>query len=583
MIVPMKKTYVIVYKNDSSKAVESLREMGILHVENLEAAPAGSLEQIHQDIQRLTSSIAVLKPFMDAKQENVFHWHEKTEEILTLASQITAHRESLHHRMQLINQLVVWGNFDPRDIDELAERGIYITLCEISDRSQIPQGVAAEKISEEKKLGRYAIFSFNKPELLCPEFHYPSMSLNELKSLQDKERKEMIGKESQLKSFAKYVTGFEKILHEESESLRLREVVCGMRQEDTVNLLKGFVPADQIQVLEKYAKKEQWGLLIEDPTGEDVVPTCVKNPKWIEIIKPMFSIMNIVPGYKEKDISVFFLIFFSIFFGILVGDAGYGGLFLLITVIAHKTTGSKIEDKSIFYLSYLLSTVTIVWGLLTGTFFGTLLFGKVFKPLLPWLTDPKNVQFLCFTLGVIHLSIAHIWRALTRGTVFGGLAEVGWILMLWGSYFLANMMLLGYAMPWFVKYLYLAGAIFVIADIVAQRTDIGVNMILFVFSVINTFGDIVSYIRLFAVGLAGVAVADAFNQMALGIGFSNIFVGVGAVLVLAFVHLFLNLALCVMGVLVHGVRLNVLEFSGHLGMEWSGIKYNPLTRLKINQ
>lgn len=157
----------------------------------------------------------------------------------------------------------------------------------------------------------------------------------------------------------------------------------------------------------------------------------------------------------------------------------------------------------------------------------------------------------------------------------GSLAEVGWILVLWGSYFLANMMLLGMALPWFVAYLYLAGGAMVVADIVAQRKDIGVNMMLLVFSVINTFGDVVSYIRLFAVGLASVAVADAFNQIALTIGFNNIFLGVSAVLILIFVHLFLNLVLCLMAILVHGVRLNILEFSSHLGMEWSGIKYSP--------
>jgi V/A-type H+-transporting ATPase subunit I len=314
---------------------------------------------------------------------------------------------------------------------------------------------------------------------------------------------------------------------------------------------------------------------MEDPSADDNVPTLIRNPKWIGIIKPVFAVMNIVPGYREKDISPFFLLFFTIFFGILVGDAGYGTVFLLITAAAHKMLAHKLQDQSFFYLAYLLSTITIVWGILTGTVFGTLLMmGKV-KPLLPWLTDPRNVQFLCFTLGVIHLTIAHIWRCVTRGAFWGALAEIGWISMLWGSYFLANMMLIGIPLPAFVSYLYLAGGTLVIMDIISQRKDIGVNMILFVFSVINTFGDIVSYIRLFAVGLAGVAVADAFNQMAMIIGFGNIFSAGVSILILAFVHLFLNLALCVMGVLVHGIRLNVLEFSGHLGMEWSGIPYHP--------
>ena len=77
------------------------------------------------------------------------------------------------------------------------------------------------------------------------------------------------------------------------------------------------------------------------------------------------------------------------------------------------------------------------------------------------------------------------------------------------------------------------------------------------------------------------AVADAFNRMALGIGFNNIFAGLAALLILGFTHLFLNIILCAMGVLVHGIRLNVLEFSSHLGMEWSGVKYNPFKQSPV--
>ena len=90
----------------------------------------------------------------------------------------------------------------------------------------------------------------------------------------------------------------------------------------------------------------------------------------------------------------------------------------------------------------------------------------------------------------------------------------------------------------------------------------------------NSFTDVVSYIRLFAVGAATVAVADAFNQMASGIGHGNLFAGFLTAFVLLFGHT-LNILLGAMAILVHGVRLNVLEFSSHLNMEWSGVEYAP--------
>ena len=96
-------------------------------------------------------------------------------------------------------------------------------------------------------------------------------------------------------------------------------------------------------------------------------------------------------------------------------------------------------------------------------------------------------------------------------------------------------------------------------------------------SVMNFFGDIVSYIRLFAVGLAGVAVADSFNQMAMSVGFASPGAAIGALLILGSGHL-LNMVLSLFAILVHGIRLNVLEFSSHLGMEWTGMPYNPLRK-----
>jgi V/A-type H+-transporting ATPase subunit I len=110
---------------------------------------------------------------------------------------------------------------------------------------------------------------------------------------------------------------------------------------------------------------------------------------------------------------------------------------------------------------------------------------------------------------------------------------------------------------------------------VKKLKEEGISFVTFPFDVIANFVDVVSYIRLFAVGSAGVAVAMAFNEMALGMGIT------GMVLIMLVGHL-LNIVLCVMGVLVHGIRLNTLEFSGHMGMTWSGFKYSPFARDRLS-
>jgi len=151
------------------------------------------------------------------------------------------------------------------------------------------------------------------------------------------------------------------------------------------------------------------------------------------------------------------------------------------------------------------------------------------------------------------------------------------VCMLWAAYFLARMLILGEIFPESGKYLFICGASLVILCTNPTKNifkTIGSGIGGLLLNVINAFTDTVSYIRLFAVGAATVAVADAFNQMALGIGYGDIISGFFTALVLIFGHT-LNILLGAMAVLVHGVRLNVLEFSSHLNMEWSGVEYKP--------
>ena len=149
--------------------------------------------------------------------------------------------------------------------------------------------------------------------------------------------------------------------------------------------------------------------------------------------------------------------------------------------------------------------------------------------------------------------------------------------MLWAAHFLAKMLILGEPFPELGRGLFMAGAALVILFTSPRKNilkGIGSGVGDLLMRVVNSFTDVVSYIRLFAVGAATVAVADAFNQMASGIGASNILMGFFAALVLLFGHT-LNILLGVMAILVHGVRLNMLEFSNHLNMEWSGTEYSP--------
>ena len=148
---------------------------------------------------------------------------------------------------------------------------------------------------------------------------------------------------------------------------------------------------------------------------------------------------------------------------------------------------------------------------------------------------------------------------------------------MWSLYFLVGYLILGNEMPGFAIYLLIVG-MFLAAAFANPKKNFVLSFILGLvdlpLNVISSFGDIVSYIRLFAVGYASLAVAMSFNGMAANLGWNSLVGIIGSTLVLFIGH-GLNIILGLMAVVVHGVRLNMLEFSGHLGMTWSGTKFEP--------
>ncbi|MCA9409469.1 MAG: hypothetical protein KC733_12320, partial [Candidatus Omnitrophica bacterium] len=470
----------------------------------------------------------------------------------------------------LIKQWDSWGDFDPADIEYLKEKGVYIYLCEIphNDKNQIVNGAVLHVISETKKSKLCVLISREKIDLPWEVLKPPAVRLKEMFVLQDKEKEELMNLEQKLRENSRYIEHFENALMDAQEKLNFSEVVSGLRKENQLVVLKGFCPKEQCEELKNYTKDNQWGVLIENLSEEDVPPTLLKNPKWLDPIKPVFSMINVMPGYKEFDISLFFLLFFSLFVGMLVGDAGYGVVIAFGAAIVHFKMAKKIKSSTIFHLVYLLCGCTVLWGILTGVYFGQQWLPKNIQPALPWLADIKNLQMLCFLIGAIHLSIAHIWRGINKLPSLAILSDVGWLMLVWVMYCLANMLVLGNPLLPIAKYLLMAGISFVVLFSKPNTNPlkaIGPGLGDLLLNIINTFTDVVSYIRLYAVGLATVAVADAANSM-------GIF---GALPLHA-----LNIVLAAMAILVHGLRLNVLEFSGHLGMEWAGIKYNPFKKIK---
>jgi len=325
--------------------------------------------------------------------------------------------------------------------------------------------------------------------------------------------------------------------------------------------------------------------------------------------------LGTVPGYFEYDISGWFLAFILIFFGIIFGDGGYG---LLICAVAAALIGKSLLSKKkiepTILLIGLFGLSTVLWGTLTCTWFGLpaeqlpVWLQKLSVPVisnvyadkiwsLPWTADGKglttaqNLQILCFTLALVQLTVAHIKGALRNKGSLKMLGDIGSILQLFGIYYLVLSLVVNAevfsfglvvgGIPVGTVSLALVGVGFVLSfvfsnyegDIVKSLLASLTNIVSVLLGVVNVFSDIVSYIRLWAVGLAGAAISATVNELA-GPLFGNFMFMILAIALLVFGH-GLNMILNVLSVIVHGIRLNTLEFSSHLDMSWSGHKFNP--------
>jgi V/A-type H+-transporting ATPase subunit I len=575
----MKKVWIVCQPKDAQSTVNQLRKLGLMHVEHQKLPHSKDIAGIEEDIGIASLSLEVLSRYCPGKekmpQKTVSDWKLAGRHIIDLDKRLDQLREYSHSLKNKMSDWEKWGDFDPAQITDLADKHIYIRFFEIPENEikALPEGFIVKKISARGGIANCVIVSRQRSEIPWKEISPPKVSLSAMRSrlAQDKDVENIL-----IQDLRKHQDHCDEILRQKKileKELEFQKTLQGMAGSGALVYLAGYAPVDAVTKLQDSARAYSWGISIQDPSEEDQAPTLLRPPKWVSVIRPLLGFLGITPGYRELDVSWTFLIFFSIFFGILIGDAGYGLAYLLLThFVLRRKLGRK--NASTTKLLYILSSCAVAWGILSGSFFGQeWLLNSGIKGIAPALNDAKFFQALCFFLGAVHLSIAHGWRTILKLPSMPAFADLGWLLIVWAAFFLARTLILSDPFPWFGKPLLFSGIGLVVFFTNPQRNilkTVGEGLGTIALSLVNSFTDVVSYIRLFAVGMAGVAIADATNTMAASSG--NV---VAAVAIVSIGHA-LNLVMGPMSVLVHGVRLNILEFSGHAGVSWSGIEYNPL-------
>ena len=636
MIVPMKKVSIVVLNKERKEALVQLKKAGVVHLETLEGS-GEKLAAYKENAANAISALSILGEIkLSGKNQNADSLSndeiaKKCADVIALSEQKKKLQENISSDTSELERFTYWGELNPDDFTYLREKGIALRMFEIPEDKYnlIEDGIKTICVNRFKKTVRFLALddSAERPAGLPPEAFEVSMPASSTAAISERisnDSQEIAKIESKLAASAVYIKQIEAFKKNLESDILFENVYSGMGQEKDgketdLAWLSGFVPVDELDELKSVAAKNAWALAYSDPADDDEVPTKLKNNAFVSLIYPLTDFLGTVPGYREYDISGWFLLFFTVFFGMIFGDGGYG---MLVTAAAFimlvKGAASKKPVSPAAGLMLLLGLATVVWGLVTCTWFGltpaqlpkwltSLSIPQISNAYadtvwLPFwasdaskgtLTSAQNMQIFCFTLAFVQLSVAHfkgMGRYIKSLKFFG---EFGALMQLWGMFYVVLSMVVSSSVFAFDEVIYgvpigkvsvlMIAAGFALSFVFANYDGSVVESIMasvkgiisVLLGVVNIFSDIVSYIRLWAVGLAGAAISNTVNAMAGPIlGHAVLFAA--ALLLLVFGH-GLNMVLNLLSVIVHGVRLNTLEFSTHLGMSWSGFKYSPFS------
>lgn len=636
MRIDVKKFLFVGVADTKKEFFAKAQEKGIVHfidskVGKAEAAPA--------DLQHVTAAIKILRGLPVVEQEEI-HEYSLADGIVEKILDLRHRLEKLYEEARIlkleISRVQVFGDFSKDDIRHLEKEAhrhlqFFFAKSGYKDEPNFPE----EPLFIGSDHGLDYFVTISKEHL-----HFEKMvemkvdrPVGELRTRLKQVEQDTVDVEHTLKTYAKYNYFLHHALIDKMNRYNLTKNEGYVQNEIDDNLfaVQGWVPHDKISELEEVVRAKNVfydEIAIED---KDVIPTFLENEGMNRVGEDLVHIYD-TPSITDKDPSLWVLCFFALFFAFIVGDGGYGLILLCVALyFGYKFKGGKGIGRRMLKLSVVLCTACIIWGFLTTSFLGfsipyesplrkvsllTWMAEKkieyhqknndaVFKewvtkfPELEKATSPEQVvaiatkvdkgkrvhvllndftdtilMELALLIGIIHLCFSFL-RNLKRNKT-----GIGWVIAIIGGYF------------YFPYYLGASSAFNFLTGISPQAVGpeglymmIGGTVLATVISIyqnrllgllepmtgIQIFADVLSYLRLYALGLAGAIVSATINELAGGL-----FI-VFAVPLILLGHI-VNIILAIMGGVIHGLRLNFLEWY-RWSFEGGGKMFNPLRKL----
>jgi len=578
-IVPLSKVTLVGHQAEKALVLEDLQELGCLEIVSL----APEVVSVEDPSKRSREALSYVErcPQKQRPATNLadFDAVQVEEEILELRDRthrLELERDAVLHRVEA---LAPWGDFEFPPEDDLAGSRFWFYVV---PQNRLRELEASDLVWEEvRREGRNAyviVISEREPQgVPAPRVRTGNVSRHRLERRLEEVELELEDASLERIRLTRWRALLSRSLDALEDRAARKHAADQCYDSGPVFALRAWAPTESLEALGSYAEEHGMAMEVSAPAPVDEPPTLLRNSERREGGEDLVNFYK-TPSYGGWDPSSVVLYSFAIFFAMIISDGGYG--LILAMVVAHfwkRLSGSAVGRRWRWVLLTLVVS-TLAYGVLVGSFFGVTPGPNTFLSRLAILdiNDAPSMMGLSITIGAIHVMLGNLMDAGRHGFSPRALPSLGWAMFVLAGYAL---FVSGQAGAAWVKTpaaaVAILGLILVFAFSGYGARPLGRlgKGLVGLTRITAAFGDVLSYLRLFALGLASASLAIAFNGMAADAREAIPGVGLLAAMIILVIGHSLNLVLAVASGFIHGLRLNVIEF-----FNWGLPEEGPLFR-----
>ncbi len=576
-IAVLKKLTLIGEASEKNAIMAQFQSFGMAHLITLSEQTVEQSADIADGVREALNYLvaAPLKRRMQIPSESI-----ALPDVAARVIQNKVAREDAVDQIDLIRarrrRLKAWGDFEFPPLEELDQHRLWLYLVPLSKESLLDSVELPWKIiSRDHKNIYLVVVAVNEPEEEEVPFQRAHIGPNSLSRLAELKEEALVHLEdlnAERESLTRWILPLTLSLNEAINAHELKLAEQRVLDLDDFFVLQSWIPEESLSVFEQWAEELPVAYQLESPSLDEFPPTLLKNSDLIGGGEEAVSFFQL-PGYRTWDPSILIFFSFSLFFSMIMADAGYAlVLGSILAVMWPKLSRGSVTSVRIRNLWLSLVSAAFVYGVMVGSYFGITPQDNNILSVLHVLdmNDFASMMRLSIGAGVLHLVIANSMVAWVHKNDWVALSSVGWVMTIAGAFFLwlsyMNVPELDVTSAFQLKII-IAGVALILLFSGQRKLDSGKAYFLQLFDgfsalygLSKAFGDVLSYMRLFALGLSSASLAVTFNTLAIEARDS---VSAGGFILFALILLLghgLNFVLGIMSGVIHGLRLNLLEF-----------------------